>query len=220
MPSPPADDDDDPVRGDVEDADSVFRTAVTVELSLGFVAIALGWLTDVDVRQWLPSLALDQLAAIGSSILWGLAAALPMLAVVELVERSDWAPLRELRELDRLPIVATLLRLRPLELVTISIAAGVGEELLLRGWLLGWLVDPLESATPLVIASGLLVSSIAFGLMHPVTPAYIVLASLIGLYLGGIVLWTGDLLIAIVAHASYDAAHLLLARRANRKSAT
>jgi membrane protease YdiL (CAAX protease family) len=55
-------------------------------------------------------------------------------------------------------------------------------------------------------------SAVAFGLMHPVTPTYIVLATLIGIYLGGLVIWTGNLLVAIAAHAVYDAVHLLIAR--------
>jgi uncharacterized protein len=196
-------------------ADSVFVTAITVELGMGFIALLLGWLFSVDVRQWLPTLSAENSWMIFSSLLWGSLAALPMLAAVELIERIDWAPFRELRSLDQLPIVAALLRLSPAELIAISIAAGVGEELLIRGWLMGWLIGSLETATPVAIGIGLIASSLAFGLMHPVTPTYIVLATLIGMYLGGLVLVSGNLLVPIVAHAVYDAAHLLLARRSH-----
>lgn len=209
----------DPPPDSAAQPDSVFTTAITVELALGFIALFLGWLFAVDVRQWVPALSSENAGVILGSLLWGTLAALPMLAVVEVIERIDWAPFRELRSLDQLPIVAALLRLAPLELVAISIAAGVGEELLLRGWLMGWLIGPLETATPLAMAIGLLASSLAFGLMHPVTPTYIALATLIGVYLGGLVLMSGNLLIAIVAHAVYDAAHLLLAQRSHRRSA-
>ncbi len=196
-------------------ADSVFVTAITVELGMGFIALLLGWLFSVDVRQWLPTLSAENSWLILSSLLWGSLAALPMLATVELIERIDWAPFRELRSLDQLPVVAALLRLSPAELIAISIAAGVGEELLIRGWLMGWLIGSLETATPMAIGIGLFASSLAFGLMHPVTPTYIVLATLIGMYLGGLVLVSGNLLVPIVAHAVYDAAHLLLARRSH-----
>lgn len=198
--------------------DSVFVTAITVELGMGFIALLLGWLFSVDVRQWIPALHAENSWLILSSLLWGSLAALPMLAAVELIERIDWAPFRELRELDQLPVVAALLRLSPTELIAISIAAGVGEELLIRGWLMGWLIGSLDTATPLAIGIGLVASSVAFGLMHPVTPTYIVLATLIGMYLGAMVIVSGNLLIPIVAHAVYDAAHLLLARRGQSQS--
>lgn len=193
-------------------ADSVFRTAITIELGLGFVAVLLGWVTGVDVRQWLPKLGVDTLVPIATAIGWGTIAALPMLVLVEVIERIDWEPFRELRALDQLPVVSSLLSLGPTELVTISLAAGVGEELLIRGWLMGWLIGPLDQANWLTIAAGVVASAVAFGLMHPVTPAYIALATLIGVYLGGLVIWTGNLLIAIAAHTAYDAVHLLIAR--------
>jgi len=193
-------------------ADSVFRTAITIELGLGFVAVLLGWVTGVDVRQWLPDFRVETLVPIATALGWGTIAALPMLAVVEVIERIDWQPFRELRALDQMPVVSSLLSLGPAELVTISLAAGVGEELLVRGWLMGWMIGPLDQATWVAMAAGLLASSLAFGLMHPVTPTYIVLATLIGVYLGGLVLWSGNLLVAIAAHTVYDAVHLLIAR--------
>jgi len=195
------------------DADEVFRNAILIELGLGFVALFLGWLTGVDVRRWLPELAPGQAWPILVASGWGLLAALPMIVVVEALQRIDWAPLRELHELDRSPLVATLLSLRPMELIAISIAAGVGEELLVRGWLMAWWIGPLESATPVRLAVALIGSALVFGLMHPVTPIYVVLATLMGIYLGWVVIWTENLLIAIVAHAAYDSVQLLDSRR-------
>jgi uncharacterized protein len=203
-------------QADLAQADSVFRTAITIEIGLGVAALLLGWATGVNVRQWLPEFNAENLVGILTAIGWGVIAALPMLAAIEVIERIDWAPFRELRELDQMPIVSTLLALSPAELITISIAAGVGEELLVRGWLMGWMVGPLETASLTGIVAGLVASSLAFGLMHPVTPTYIVLATAIGMYLGAIVLWTENLLIAIVAHAVYDAVHLLIARHSSR----
>jgi len=196
--------------------DSVFKTAITIEMGLGFVALALGWITNVDVRQWLPEFRAENLIAIATAIGWGTIAALPMLAMIEVVERIDWEPFRELRTLDQMPVVSLLLALSPAELLTISLAAGVGEEMLVRGWLMGWLIGPPDQATMATMIAGLAASALAFGLMHPVTPTYVILATLIGLYLGGIVLWTGNLLIAIAAHTVYDAVHLLIARHAFR----
>jgi membrane protease YdiL (CAAX protease family) len=50
----------------------------------------------------------------------------------------------------------------------------------------------------------LLVASLIFGACHWITPAYAAVASLIGFYLGWLLLATGNLWTPIVAHAFYD----------------
>jgi membrane protease YdiL (CAAX protease family) len=100
-----------------------------------------------------------------------------------------------------------------LELVTISIAAGIGEELLVRGWLMGWIIGPGGAADPWTIVAAVLVSSVAFGLMHPISVAYTVIAALMGLVFAGLLLWSGNLLVPISAHATYDAIHLVISKR-------
>jgi len=193
--------------------DSVFTTAVSVELALGFLAIVLGFATGVDVRQWLPMAEWANVFVMLRGIAFGILAAVPMLAAVALIERLDWESLRSLKQFDDMPVIAVLLRLSHAELIVISIAAGIGEELLLRGWLLALITGPLDQATWFRIAAGLLISSAAFGVMHIITPAYAVIAGIFGLYLGVLVVLTHDLLIPIVAHAFYDAVHLIMAKR-------
>jgi membrane protease YdiL (CAAX protease family) len=51
---------------------------------------------------------------------------------------------------------------------------------------------------------GLILASITFGLAHPLSRTYMVLAAAIGLYLGGLLLWTENLFVPIVTHAAYD----------------
>lgn len=198
--------------------DSVFLTAISIEMGLGLLALLLGWMTGVDPRQWIPRLEAGQWAAIGQGLAIGAAAAIPILIAIELIERIDWEPIRQLKELEHLPIVSALLRLSWLELIAISIAAGVGEELLLRGWLMAWISGPLDEASPSIVLGALATSSIVFGLMHLITPTYAVIATFIGFYLGALALWTGNLLVPIAAHAVYDAVHLLLAKRHQQKS--
>jgi membrane protease YdiL (CAAX protease family) len=198
--------------------DSVFWTAISIEMGLGVLAVGLGWLTGVDVRQWIPRFELGQLSNILAGLALGTVAAIPMLIAIELLERIDWEPIRGLKALEELPIVASLLSLNVGELIAISIAAGVGEELLVRGWMMGWISGPFATATPLAIGLSLIASSIAFGLMHPITKTYAVVASVIGLYLGSLVLWTENLLVPIAAHTVYDAVHLLLAKRQKSKN--
>ncbi|MFC1597814.1 lysostaphin resistance A-like protein, partial [Planctomycetota bacterium] len=51
---------------------------------------------------------------------------------------------------------------------------------------------------------GLAVAAILFGLAHPITPGYVLLAGLMGLYLGWLQITCGNLLVPIMAHAVYD----------------
>ena len=60
---------------------------------------------------------------------------------------------------------------------------------------------------------GLVAGSLIFGVLHTVTRAYAVLATLMGLYLGGLLLVTDSLLVPMLVHAVYDAvAFLILVR--------
>ena len=52
--------------------------------------------------------------------------------------------------------------------------------------------------------TGVVLASLLFGLMHPITPAYIVLAALMGAFLGWIFLITENLLPVIITHGLYD----------------
>ncbi len=145
-----------------------------------------------------------------AGLAWGVAATAPMLAGYWM---CVWLPIRPLRRLARL--VRWLLR--PLlegsrwpELLLISAAAGLGEELLFRG-----LVQNLGQAW-LGTLWGLALASLLFGLAHPLTRWYIAIAALIGLYLGWLWLATGNLLAPIVAHGLYDFVVLLVMARPRR----
>ena len=70
---------------------------------------------------------------------------------MELIRRIPWARLQELEKLSDDQMIGALVRLRVPELLVIGLCAGVGEELLLRGWLMGWLRDGLNDlASPLM----------------------------------------------------------------------
>jgi len=80
----------------------------------------------------------------------------------------------------------------------LSILAGVGEELLFRGViqiaLSNWFNAPVA----------ILITALLFGLAHAITRAYFIMATLMGLYMGLIFLWSGNLLLPILIHALYD----------------
>src|SRR5207302_1348917 len=85
-----------------------------------------------------------------------------------------------------------------LELLLLSLVAGIGEEMLFRG-ILQETVSRHFGVWP-----GVILASTLFGLLHPISPAYVVLAGLMGVYLGGLWFASGNLLTVILAHALYD----------------
>ena len=88
--------------------------------------------------------------------------------------------------------------------VVISVAAGIGEELLFRGVL-----------QPEV---GLVLASVIFGVLHMGGTGTLVFGcwvAVMGAVMGGVAVWTGGLLAPIVCHALYDAAALTYIRRAS-----
>ncbi len=200
--------------------DDVFLTAVVFESALGVLALLLGWMLGPDPRAMIPELDWENLQPIVSGVLYGLLAAVPILGVIEIVRRLPLEAVRKLEALSDDTLIKTLLQLRKSELIVISLCAGIGEELLFRGWMLYWFAGATGEATPGVFefAIALVGSSIAFGLMHPITKLYVFLAALMGIYFGLLVLLTGNLLIPIVAHAAYDAVQLLWT--GHRKEAT
>nr|WP_239056945.1 CPBP family intramembrane glutamic endopeptidase [Wenzhouxiangella limi] len=80
----------------------------------------------------------------------------------------------------------------------VALLAGVGEELLFRGVIQGGLDGVIGPWPALALAS------LLFGAMHALSRAYFVLATVMGLYMGLVYLWTGNLLIPILIHFLYD----------------
>ena len=96
-------------------------------------------------------------------------------------------------------------------MAVISILAGLGEEMLFRGVLQATLAEAAAKSLdggPLAGQIGDWLAAVVvaafFGLMHAVNRSYALLAGLIGLYLGGLWIWTGNLAVPITAHALYD----------------
>jgi membrane protease YdiL (CAAX protease family) len=168
----------------------IARLAVVFEGVLAAFALGLGWLLGVN--------PLGTLRWSWIGLILGLVATVPPALSMLWSDRSTWPPIRRLREeIDRTlrPLFA---RCGLLDIALIGIAAGFGEELLFRGVVQG----AVGAVTHPVV--GLVVAGILFGVVHLVTPTYAVLAGVVGLYLGWLFLVTGNLLVPIVVHATYD----------------
>jgi len=143
-----------------------------------------------------PSLELIQPSLRG--LLLGLAAAVPLIPVLLWCSHSAWGPMRRLMEEIDETLAPYFARASTLDLLIIALLAGLGEELLFRGVIQAFLLELTGTAIALIV------TSLMFGLLHLITPTYAILASAFGLYLGGLLLATGDVLVPIVAHAVYD----------------
>ena len=110
--------------------------------------------------------------------------------------RSPW--FRDLGELVR-PTLTALFRDRSEgAVVLVCLLAGLGEELLFRGFLQAWLS---QLISPWI---GVALAAVAFGLLHFLSFTYFVVATALGLYLGVLYELTGNLLIVCLVHALYD----------------
>jgi membrane protease YdiL (CAAX protease family) len=128
----------------------------------------------------------------------GVAVSVPMLLLFWLCVTWPVGPLVRIRRLAEEFIRPLFVICSLAELAALSLAAGVGEEMFFRGVL----QEAAGRWTNLPVAVAAV--SVAFGLLHALTPTYAVLATLLGVYLGAVQVATGNLLVVIIAHALYD----------------
>lgn len=167
------------------------KLAIAVEGGLILLAIALAWLFNTDL---IAGIRLQPL-----SLAIGLAASLPMFAVLPLTARSELPLLARIREVMDEHLLPWLSPCRLVDLAVLASLAGIAEELLFRAFLQATIGDWLGPIWGLVIAS------VIFGVVHWITPGYAMLACLAGFYLGGVWLATGgDTLAVMLAHGIYD----------------
>ncbi len=184
-----------------ERSESFIRTTVLVESGLAFVAVGLGWL--LDVPPWISaSWQSESVWAVLRAIGLGTVATIPLLAVFLWLQYSRIESLNDLQELIQKQIVPLFSKATFLELGLISLAAGLGEEALFRGVIQTYLQKLMGvdggPAIPILLAS------LLFGLVHFVSREYLLLSTLMGLYLGLWFWWTEDLIVPIVIHTLYD----------------
>jgi len=168
--------------------------AAGFEGGLALLALAVGWLLGVrplETAHW--SVA---------NVLWGLAAAVPLLAVFVPLLHLPFGPFIEIVGILRQRLLPMFFDASLLDMALVGLLAGIGEEVLFRGLVQGGVAQLLPGTLGTVLAW--LLAGALFGALHWLNGWYAALASLIGLYLGGLWLWTGNLLAPIACHAVYD----------------
>lgn len=144
--------------------------------------------------------------SLGGAVFWGLAGSVATYAVITTLTRFPGllgdSMEAQLEQLYRFACDYSW----PI-LVTLSVFAGVGEELLFRGAIQGWLAQHVHEALAIVAAS------VLFGLVHYLSFTYFVLATGLGLVLGAAYAYTDSLVLVMVWHAVYDMIALYCLRR-------
>lgn len=171
-------------------------------------ALALAW--GIGAAAGAPPFA--RLALSGPGVVLGLLAGAALFLPVVPLSRATWPPLERLAEAAREIAARFFADASLLDLAIVSILAGVAEEALFRGTI------QTAVAREAGIGPGIAVAALLFGLAHPITPAYVVSATILGAAMGGLLAWTGDLAAPILAHALYDFLALLYLTRRQRSS--
>lgn len=180
----------------------VLALTALVEGGMLVAAVALGWAGGV--RFW------DGVEVSGRAAAYAVALTVPLLIALAVAARTSWSVVERIRQ--DLDLVLPMFRnCTVFDLLLMSLLAGAGEEALFRGFLQPVAVDTV-GALP-----GLVVVSVMFGLVHLVSIPYAVFATGMGLYLGAIQFYTGNLFVPAAVHALYDFVALvyLLRVRAN-----
>lgn len=156
--------------------------------------LVLAW----GLGRWLDILPWQRLHFSAEAVALGAVATLPMLLGLAWILTTRWPAARRLVDLVLEQLGPVLAERSTLQLALLALLAGVGEELLFRG------VVQVGLDRVLSHVGGLVAASTIFGLMHFASPTYALLAGVVGLYLGALFLFQGNLLVPIVAHSLYD----------------
>ncbi|MCF7708512.1 MAG: CPBP family intramembrane metalloprotease [Verrucomicrobia bacterium] len=172
-----------------------FWIAASLEAALIPLSFILGWVFD-----WHPA---ENLRWNGKEALLGIFSALLPFAGYIWILGSEHAGFRRIQAFLDDVMRRLFGNWNILQLAAISILAGLGEELLFRGFLQGILEQTTNAFAAVAI------SSIVFGMFHLITPLYALITIIMGVYIGLIYMVTDSLLIVIMLHAVYDFAALM-----------
>lgn len=92
-------------------------------------------------------------------------------------------------------------------LIGLAVLAGVGEELLFRGVIQGWVSEYLGRVV------GILAGGVIFGLAHALSRAYFTVAAALGMVFGVAYAITDSIQLVMVWHAVYDLVVIFILRR-------
>jgi len=168
--------------------------AVFFEAGLAPLSLVLGWLFG--------HLPLERFVWSMPDALLGIVATIPLVLMFLAMLRWPIGPLARVKKFCDTEVVPLLDQSSWSEIALISLSAGVGEEMLFRG------VLQTSIGSSLGIGWGLVLASVLFGLFHPISPTYMIIATILSIYLGAVMIAQQNLLTVMVIHALYDCAAL------------
>tara|TARA_R110002095_G_scaffold211930_1_gene200615 strand:+ start:937 stop:1572 length:636 start_codon:yes stop_codon:yes gene_type:complete len=177
--------------------------------SIGFIVIAfgMGWVLGVS--------PLQNLNWSWPDLFIGAAAVLPMFLFFLFAARTRISAFRKITRFLLDELGPRIVNGSVMELFILSIFIGLGEELLFRGVLQSW-----SSQYGVVIA--IIFTNLLFGILHSITRVYVIIATLMGVYLSLLLVLfpPQNLLIPITTHALYDFSCFLYIIRVYRQQQT
>jgi CAAX protease family protein len=188
---------EDPLQEPEEDKpgrEVIIIFAVFFEAGLAPLSLALGWLFGHP--------PLEQFAWSMPDALLGVVATIPLVLMFLAMLRWPIGPLARVKKFCDTEVVPLLDKSSWSEIALVSLSAGVGEEMLFRG------MAQASISTWLGVTWGLLLASLLFGLLHPISPTYMIIATILSVYLGSVFIIGHNLLTVMVIHALYDFAAL------------
>jgi membrane protease YdiL (CAAX protease family) len=167
-----------------------FWLACASEAALGGLAVGLLWWQDrLPGQLWRMNL---------QTVALGVGATLPLFLFFHRAMTISTGPLLPVRRFLEEQLRPTLRSWSVPQLAIVALLAGVGEELLFRGAIQGWVGVRWGSAL------GLVTASVLFGAAHSVNGPYALVAGVMGMYLGLLLEVSGSLLCPVLTHAGYD----------------
>jgi membrane protease YdiL (CAAX protease family) len=170
------------------------------------VAIVLGWVADID--------PFANIIFSETAVFYGIIGTIPLFIFFVVLYQIEVDAFQQVKRTLLETLAPSMHRYHWTDLFVLGAIAGITEEILFRGVVQPWM----ESSWGMT--SGLIASSIIFGLVHAVTPLYALLATLVGIYLGLAMDYGGErnLLTPIIIHGLYDFLAFLVIVRTYRSN--
>jgi membrane protease YdiL (CAAX protease family) len=172
----------------------IVMLAVFFEAGLAPFSLGLGWVLGhppLELFAWSPEDAFI-----------GVAATVPLVLMFLAMLRWPVGPLALGKRFCDEEVVPLLEHSSWSEIALMSLSLGVGEEMLFRGVIQTSISSALGSPWGLVLAS------LLFGLLHPISVTYMIMASVLSFYLGSVLIVGGNLLTVMVVHTLFTFAAL------------
>lgn len=188
------------------DSEHFYKSACLFESGLIAVAIVLGWLVGIN--------PFADLSINNAAIFYGVIGTIPLFMLYLALDHINVDSVAAIRRFLMETLGPALNRYDWSDLFVLAAIAGISEEVLFRGVIQPWMESFWGAA------GGLIGSNIVFGLVHAITPLYLVLATLVGIYLGLALDYGGErnLLTPIIIHWLYDFLAFMALMRAYRES--